>query len=331
MRKMMILLFNVCILFAAFEVALRKASLTCAAAAAIEPTTTVAGAETGKTTLTTNAKEIQSSTLSSLQTSTYANIEQPLPHLPQNDTVELNNLKNNLEKDLIQLAENYIDQLGAKPKEISTADSDDDDDDGDDNNDNKDDVPEAAVIVAATASHPKPKSKKHSSLSAKERYNVNYHDDDNYYPDGKVTNDQSTETKPDEIYVTKVLKQSNNENVKDNNDDNVNGANVNYNSVYILCIDLLQNHDTCRDVKGMLEDEEYFRLVLKLTTHAVTNGTLGIYIILFTVVFFTLLNFSIFVICAFVRPLRALFIDRIVNDLKRRYYFASESEMRIIK
>lgn len=98
-----------------------------------------------------------------------------------------------------------------------------------------------------------------------------------------------------------------------------------------LCEDLMKNNETCHQFYTLLKDEQYLTLTFELTHRILFQTSFGIVLLVLWSVILSVLNFIILFLCTLLKPLRSFLLTKIISDLRRRYYFTSDStEMRII-
>lgn len=98
-----------------------------------------------------------------------------------------------------------------------------------------------------------------------------------------------------------------------------------------LCQDFLRDNSTCAYLYDLCRDEKYIRLTWEVTSKVFFERPYGIVMFLFWTVFLSLLNMVILFLCTLLRPLRSLLLNKIVSDLRRRYYFTNDSsELRVV-
>lgn len=98
-----------------------------------------------------------------------------------------------------------------------------------------------------------------------------------------------------------------------------------------LCMDFMHNNETCAHLYRLGKDEQYFTLTWEITYRMFLFRPYGVFVFIIWTVILCVLNFIILFLCTFLKPLRSFLLTKIVSDLRRRYYFTSDSsEMRII-
>lgn len=101
--------------------------------------------------------------------------------------------------------------------------------------------------------------------------------------------------------------------------------------LFRLCQDFLRDNSTCGYLYDLCRDEKYIRLTWEVTSKIFFERPYGIVMFLFWTVFLSLLNMVILFLCTLLRPLRSLLLNKIVSDLRRRYYFTNDSsELRVV-
>lgn len=133
-------------------------------------------------------------------------------------------------------------------------------------------------------------------------------------------------------------------NDNDNNDDNDNDDDDDDDAVYQqnsaqqecrdvknetmivkLCMDFLQNANTCEYLYQLSNDERYLKLTWEITYRIFFEHSFGIVLFVIWTIILSILNFLILFLCTLLRPLRAFLLTKIVSDLRRRYYFTNDS------
>lgn len=98
-----------------------------------------------------------------------------------------------------------------------------------------------------------------------------------------------------------------------------------------LCMDILNNNETCHNLYQIFKEERYVKLSWDITCKIFFERPFGIVIFVFWTVFLSVLNMVILFLCTLLKPLRSVLLNKIVSDLRRRYYFTSDSsELRVI-
>lgn len=97
-----------------------------------------------------------------------------------------------------------------------------------------------------------------------------------------------------------------------------------------LCQDILENNETCHHLIDLLYNEEYFSLTWELTSKIILQKPFGIMWFIFWTISLCILNLVILLLCTMLAPIRGILLSRIVSDLRRRYYFTNDSELRVI-
>lgn len=115
---------------------------------------------------------------------------------------------------------------------------------------------------------------------------------------------------------------------KNNNNNNTNST---FPTILMeICLSLLEDPQTCTQLYEMFKNENYLRLMWELTNRAFFHWPFAIFIIAWFVGLIVL-NFVTLFILALTRPLRAMFLTKLVSDLRRRYYFTNDStELRVV-
>lgn len=98
-----------------------------------------------------------------------------------------------------------------------------------------------------------------------------------------------------------------------------------------LCMDFMHNNDTCAHLYNLGKNEQYFSLTWEITYRMFLIRPFGVFVFIIWTIILCVLNFFILFLCTLLKPLRSFLLTKIVSDLRRRYYFTSDSsEMRII-
>ena len=98
-----------------------------------------------------------------------------------------------------------------------------------------------------------------------------------------------------------------------------------------LCMDFMHNNETCEHLYNLGKNERYFTLTWEITYRLFLVRPFGIFVFIIWTIILCILNFFILFLCTLLKPLRSFLLTKIVSDLRRRYYFTSDSsEMRII-
>lgn len=134
------------------------------------------------------------------------------------------------------------------------------------------------------------------------------------------------------------LQHSRNDNDKDDDDDDDNDAVYQQNCpqqecrdvknetmIVKLCMDFLQNANTCEYLYQLSNDERYLKLTWEITYRIFFERPFGIVLFIVWTIILSILNFLILFLCTLLRPLRSFLLTKIVSDLRRRYYFTNDS------
>lgn len=98
-----------------------------------------------------------------------------------------------------------------------------------------------------------------------------------------------------------------------------------------LCLDFLQNNETCVRLYEMCRNENYLKLTWEITNRVFFQRPFGVVLFLLWTIMLCVLNFVILFACTLLKPLRSFFLTKIISDLRRRYYFTNDSsELRIV-
>lgn len=115
-----------------------------------------------------------------------------------------------------------------------------------------------------------------------------------------------------------------------NSDDDV-LKNVTHSIVQKLCLDLMENQESCNELYQMIKDERYLRLTWDITVKLFFQRPFGLVIFVSWTIIMFVFNIVILFLCTLLRPLRSVLLTRIVSDLRRRYYFTNDSsELHIV-
>lgn len=98
-----------------------------------------------------------------------------------------------------------------------------------------------------------------------------------------------------------------------------------------LCTDIFHNNETCFNLYDLMKNEKYLQLTWEITCKMFFERPFGVVIFIFWTVFLSLWNLLILFLCTLLKPLRAILLNKIISDLRRRYYFTNDSsELRVI-
>ena len=92
-----------------------------------------------------------------------------------------------------------------------------------------------------------------------------------------------------------------------------------------LCMDFLQNANTCEYLYQLSKDERYLKLTWEITYRIFFERPFGIVLFVVWTIILSILNFLILFLCTLFRPLRSFLLTKIISDLRRRYYFTNDS------
>lgn len=98
-----------------------------------------------------------------------------------------------------------------------------------------------------------------------------------------------------------------------------------------LCEEFLENEKVCAHMHELLKNEQYLKLTWELTSRVFFERPFGVVLFVVWTLILCVLNFVILFACTLLKPLRSLFLTKIVSDLRRRYYFTNDSsELRVV-
>lgn len=102
------------------------------------------------------------------------------------------------------------------------------------------------------------------------------------------------------------------------------------NALVKLCLELLHDPESCQHLYELCHDEEYLRLTWEITYRIFFERPFGIVLFVLWTIMLCVLNFVILFLCTLLKPLRSVLLTKIVSDLRRRYYFTNDSELRVV-
>lgn len=149
-------------------------------------------------------------------------------------------------------------------------------------------------------------------------------DDDNEVITKKSAATESTPARKKLLFYKYDTTENTNSSSSSTN-DSINGT-----IVKDLCMDIIHNNETCVYLEELCRDESYLKLAWEITYHMILKRPLGIFVFIIWTIIMGILNFLILFLCTLLKPLRSVLLTRIVSDLRRRYYFTNDAEMRIL-